>query len=113
VTSSTIFAKDIPMSRIWLAVAFSIVFVMNAKMVHGQHCPPIVESYIESFAVKHIEDGISLNIAYKKRGGQLKESYQAYIVAYSHFDVEKLLAMSPQEAIDTQTSSKFVYYSRK
>ena len=88
-----------------LAFAFSILCIAYLPAASGQHCPPIVESYLQSVTVKHTEGGIALNIDYRKTGGQRKESYQAYILAYSHPDSEKISEMTPQAAIETKMAS--------
>lgn len=93
------------MLRSYFAAVFLIASIANVQALMGQHCPPIVESYLESVSVKHIDEGISLAIDYKKSGGQPKEAYQAYVVAYSHFDTNKLAEMSPQESIETKVAS--------
>ena len=93
------------MFNTYLAFVFLIVSISNLPVVRGQHCPPIVESYLQSVSINRTEDGISLDVAYKKTGGQRKEGYQAYIVAYSHFDSERISEMTPQEAIETKLAS--------
>ena len=98
-------AEDAPVAKTYVVIVFLIASVANLRATVGQHCPPIVESYLESIAVKHVKNGISFNIDYRKSGGQTKESYQAYIVAYSHSDTERLLGMSPQKAIESKAAS--------
>ena len=93
------------MLRTYFAAIFLTVSITNVQAVTAQHCPPIVESYLESISVKHIDEGISFAIDYKKSGGQRKDAYQAYVVAYSDLDTDKLLALSPQEAIETKVVS--------
>ena len=93
------------MLRSYFAAAFLIASIATVQSLMGQHCPPIAESYLESVSVKHMDEGISLAIDYKKSGGNRKEAYQAYVVAYSRFDTDKLLAMSPQDAIETKVVS--------
>lgn len=93
------------MIKTYFFVVFLIASIANLRAAIAQHCPPIVESYLESISVKHAKDGISFNIDYRKSGGQAKEAYQAYIIAYSHFDFERLAGMSPQEAIETKVAS--------
>lgn len=93
------------MFRTYIVVAFLITYILNLPDVKGQHCPPIYESYLESITIKHVKDGIALNIDYKKSGGQTKDAYQAYVLAYSHFDTDKLLELSPQEAIEAKVVS--------
>ena len=66
-------AKDAPMLRSYFAAAFLIASIANVQSLMGQHCPPIVESYLESVLVKHIDEGISLAIDYKKSGGKRKK----------------------------------------
>lgn len=93
------------MFKTYIAFVFSIFALHNATQVLGQHCAPIVESYLQSVSLRHSEDGIALEIDYKKTGGQRKNGYQAYILAYSQSDAEKIAAMTPQEALETKRAS--------
>ena len=90
------------MLRSYFAAVLLIASIANLQSLMGQHCPAIVESYLESISVKHIDEGISLAIDYKKSGGQPKEAYQAYVVAYSDSNTNRLAEMSPQKAIETK-----------
>lgn len=86
--------------RLFAFALFSISFC--ASHVFSQHCSGIIESYLESIAIKRNDGDISFHIEYRKSGNPIKESYQAYILAYSDSDAEKIAAMTPQEAIEKQ-----------
>ncbi len=92
------------MSNVSLAMAILTVPFMYLSAI-GQHCAPIVESYLESVAIKRAESGIALDINYRKTGGQAKESYQAYLLAFAQKDAGRLAAMTPQEAIESKVAS--------
>lgn len=76
-----------------LAVFFSTI------KLQAQHCPPIVESYLSQTRIKHTDNGLQLSLRYSKTGGQRMAAYQAYIVAYSDKNSDKVFELTPQEAI--------------
>lgn len=87
-----------------LAVLFCIPFgfLTTPNLAFGQHCPPIIESYFESIALKHRNGALAIEIDYRKTGGQQKSAYQAYILAYPQSNAEKISSASPQTALDSK-----------
>ena len=77
----------------------SFVWLTNALEVCGQHCPPIVESYLSSTRFARTDAGIELKLRYTKTGGRRKAAYQAYILAYSEKNQARVFELTPQEAI--------------
>jgi hypothetical protein len=93
------------MFKSYVTLAFSTLTLLNSTVALGQHCAPIVESYLQSVAIKRSVGEIAFDIDYKKTGGQRKEGYQAYILAYSQSNAERVATMTPQEAIETKVAS--------
>jgi len=84
---------------------FNSLFLLSAFGINNavaQHCAPITESYLSEISVKKMEDGIKFKFEYIKDGGQIKESYQAYLVIYSDSNLEKIATLLPQQAIDAK-----------
>jgi len=87
----------------YLATIVALSF--GATNVLAQHCPPIVESYLQSVSIERSEGDIAFEIDYRKTGGQQKESYQTYILAYSQSDSNRIAALTPQEAIESKLAT--------
>lgn len=77
----------------------TFVWLVNAVEVRGQHCPPIVESYLSTTRFIRTDDGLELKLRYIKTGGLRKAAYQAYVLAYSQKNQAKVFELTPQEAI--------------
>ncbi len=86
------------LQHIFLTFAF-VACLFTCGQCAAQPCPPISESYLSGTAVKRSKDGLDFQIAYSKSGGQRKESYQAYILAYADISSEKIAKLTPQQAI--------------
>lgn len=85
-------SKLIVVVTLWVAL-FAL------PQLRAQHCPPIVESYLSQTQVKRTDEGLQLSLRYCKTGGQRMAAYQAYIVAYSDKNSDKVFEITPQEAI--------------
>lgn len=85
-------SKTIVFVTLWVAL-FAL------PQLRAQHCPPIVESYLSQTQVKRSDDGLQLSLRYCKTGGQSMAAYQAYVVAYSDKNSDKVFELTPQEAI--------------
>ena len=68
--------------------------------VHAQHCAPIVESYLSGAQLKRNGHDLDFEFEYSKTGGQRKNAYQAYVVAFRHSSLAKIAKMTPQQAIE-------------
>jgi hypothetical protein len=70
----------------------------------AQHCPPIGESYLSQVSIKHdAEDqALDLKLEYSKTGGQPKEKYQIYLLAYLEKNADRVPAPIPADPIDRQ-----------
>jgi hypothetical protein len=88
-----------------MAVAFATVWLIDPTRTLAQHCAPIVESYLQSVSIKHGEGVVAFDLEYKKTGGQRKDGYQVYILAFSESDTNRIAFMTPQEAIESKTAS--------
>lgn len=93
------------MFRAYLAIAFVIVWLIDSNGAIAQHCAPIVESYLQSVVINRGEGFIAFDLEYKKTGGQTKDGYQTYLLAFSESDAERIASMTPQEAIESKTAS--------
>jgi hypothetical protein len=81
---------------------FVIAYVLTpASCGVGQHCPPIVESYVSGLGVKRTKNGIDFQFTYTKTGGQTKDAFQAYILAYPDSKTEAIEKLTPQHAIES------------
>ena len=85
--------------RISLVVVL-VAFLFVHDRTLGQHCPPITDSYLSTARVQRTKEGLSFKIGYSKTGGQYKTAYQAYILAYSVGNSEKIAELTPQQAIE-------------
>lgn len=85
------------------ASSFSLVVILRclcpAQAVLAQHCPPIVESYLSECSVKRSESGLTFAFSYQKSGGQPKQAYQIYVVAFADSITERVAKVPPQQAI--------------
>jgi hypothetical protein len=79
---------------------FAICSLFNTNDAFGQHCPPIVESYLSGTTVKRSGKGIEFQFAYTKTGGQTKEAFQAYVLAYADASADEVEKLTPQKAIE-------------
>jgi hypothetical protein len=88
------------MQRISLAglLFFFFTWAVGSDAV-AQHCAPITESYLSRTTIEHVPDGIALEATYSKTGGQRKEAYQAYLLAYAESKSKDLSELSPGQAI--------------
>jgi len=86
-------------------LATTVALFFGATDLLAQHCPPIVESYLKSVSIDRSDGDIAFEIDYKKTGGRPMESYQAYILAYSQSDYDRIAALTPQEAIESKLAT--------
>ncbi|MFO1063061.1 MAG: hypothetical protein U0892_04210 [Pirellulales bacterium] len=91
----------LPLRRLLLVFVLSAVALPSA-VLHAQHCAPIVESYLSTTELKRSADGLEFDLAYSKTGGQRKDAYQAYLLVFKESDAERVLAMTPQQAIEAK-----------
>lgn len=82
-----------------IIAAAILVLTFSQHCTNAQHCAPIVESYLSSTKLSRTPEGIALTIEYSKTGGRLHPAYQAYLLAYSDRDAEKISQLTPQKAI--------------
>ena len=92
-------AKEMKNSSCIPVVTFLLAILFAHEQAIGQHCPPITESFLSSSSVKRTKQGLSFKVGYSKTGGQPKKAYQAYIVAYSENNSDKIASLTPQQAI--------------
>jgi hypothetical protein len=93
------------MQRIsFLANVFFLLWAVS-RVALAQHCAPITESYLSRTTIEHVPDGITFEATYSKTGGQRKEAYQAYLLAYADSKSKTLLEMSPRQAIESKLVS--------
>jgi hypothetical protein len=85
-----------------LAVLSCMIFMVVTA--EAQHCPPIEESYLSQVSIKHGtgDQALELKVEYSKTGGQPKEKYQVYLLAYLEKNADRVPAPSPAELIDKQ-----------
>lgn len=97
------------MSKVRIALANFLVLFLFAwavgNAVVAQHCAPITESYLSRTTIEHVPDGIAFEATYSKTGGQAKEAYQAYLLAYADSKSKAVSEMSPRQAISTNLVS--------
>jgi hypothetical protein len=67
----------------------------------AQHCAPIDESYLAQVALRHEQRDLRLHVEYAKSGGQRKDAYQAYVIAYLDRDASLVPAPAPKALLDT------------
>lgn len=79
-----------------VAIVLSIGFY---SVGNAQHCPPIVESYLSDSKVTRTEGGFQFKFVYSKTGGDAKQAYQAYLVAFSDKSATNVAQLTPQQAI--------------
>ena len=83
------------------ALSCLIFMIVTAE---AQHCPPIDESYLGQVSIRHAagNQALELNVEYSKTGGQPKEKYQVYLLAYLEKNADRVPAPSPADLIDKQ-----------
>ena len=79
---------------------FAIFGLFSTNDVLGQHCAPIVESYLSGASVKRNKAGIEFQYTYTKTGGQTKDAFQAYVLAYTDANAKEVEKLTPQKAIE-------------
>ncbi len=79
----------------------SIFMVVTAE---AQHCPPIVESYLSQVSIKHDakDQALELKLEYSKTGGQPKQKYQIYLLAYLEKNAHRVPARRAADLIDKE-----------
>ena len=84
------------------AVLFCVLSMVAAA--EAQHCPPIEESYLSQVSIKHAagDRALEVKVEYSKTGGQTKEKYQMYLLAYLEKNADRVPAPSPADPIDKQ-----------
>lgn len=87
-----------------------VAFIFLINDLNAQHCEPIYESFLSSFSVRRSpdtlhEDTLDFNIEYTKTGGNPKESYQVYLLAYKYSDTEKIQNLTPQQVIEEKLAT--------
>ena len=50
--------------------------------------------------MRRTKEGLSIKVGYSKTGGRAKESYQAYVLAFSEKNFTKIEKLTPQQAIE-------------
>jgi len=97
------------MSKVRIPLVNSLVPFLFAWAVGtaavAQHCAPITESYLSRTTIEHVPNGIAFEATYSKTGGQAKEAYQAYLLAYADSKSKALSEMSPRQAISNKLVS--------
>ncbi len=84
--------------HICLGLLVSAVFASAAA---AQHCPPIYETYLSEVSLKHVEGGsLRFQIEYTKHGGQYKDAYQGYLLAYLDRDADMVPPKPPEDTSD-------------
>ena len=71
---------------------FAIMLILFfGEQMFGQHCAPIIESWLSQISVHHESKSLNIELEYSKRGGQIKKAYQIYVIAYLEKDEETVL----------------------
>ena len=83
-----------------ILVAISIALIAKPSLSQAQHCPPIADSYLSALSISRTKQKISFTANYMKTGGQAKDSYQVYVLAYSDSNAEEIMSSSAQTAIE-------------
>ncbi len=76
-----------------------LIMMTAANLGLAQHCPPLSETYLSSVKLKHSKQGVDLEAVYSKVGGQSKQAYQAYLLAFSDSNAKRIAEMTAQQAI--------------
>jgi hypothetical protein len=78
-----------------ITIFLSVFFECFLK---GQHCCPIVESYLGGISVEHSGDSIRFSLKYCKMGGSTKAFlYQSYLIAYLEKNESQLFALDSKD----------------
>ncbi|MEM7785842.1 MAG: hypothetical protein AAF623_21015 [Planctomycetota bacterium] len=83
----------------WCLAAPILLCLLIVTSAFAQRDPPIVESYLSSTSVARVDNGLRWNFSYKKTGGQIKEAYQYYVIAYSDKNRKQIEELTPQETL--------------
>ena len=75
------------------------IFLLE-PLARAQHCAPITQSYLSEISVKHVGTSVKVRVEYTKQGGQLKQAYQGYLLAYMDRHDPKLPPLEPEPLID-------------
>jgi hypothetical protein len=61
-----------------------IIFICNviASSVAAQHCAPITKTALNEVSVIRIDSSLKIQFEFVKNGGQIKDAYQVYLLAY-------------------------------
>lgn len=86
-------------SRVWFVLAWCWVWGASTT-VHGQHCAPILESYLESISLATHDAALHWKLAYRKSGGRNQKCYQGYLLGYLDRDVDTVPAEQGDTFID-------------
>jgi hypothetical protein len=73
---------------------------MASSHAHGQHCAPILESYLESISLTTHDAALHWKLAYRKSGGRNKQRYQGYLLGYLDRDADTIPATQADVFID-------------
>lgn len=85
-----------------LATFLTFLLLSFCRASLAQHCAPITESYLSELSVKHDDKALELRGEYRKRGGQVKDKYQLYVLAYLDQDAGKVPAAPPAALFDPE-----------
>jgi hypothetical protein len=85
-----------------LATFLALLLICLCRVSLAQHCAPIGESYLSELSVKHDDKVLKLRGEYRKRGGQAKDKYQLYVLAYLDADAGKVPAVAPAALFDPE-----------
>ncbi len=63
---------------------FCIIFIYIALVnpIIAQHCAPITKTVLREISVIRIDSLLNFQFEFEKSGGQIKEAYQVYLLAY-------------------------------
>jgi len=79
-------------TRITMRKVFAIMLILFfSEQILGQHCAPIIESWLSNITVNHENKNLNIELEYSKHGGQQKKAYQIYLIAYLEKDEKKVL----------------------
>ncbi|NJO90310.1 MAG: hypothetical protein HC831_16220 [Chloroflexia bacterium] len=65
-----------------------IFFIFNVFVcsTNGQHCAPITKTDLNEVSVVRVDSSLKFQFEFVKSGGQIKEAYQVYFLAYFEKD---------------------------
>jgi hypothetical protein len=85
--------------RVWIVLAWCWGWGASTTAL-GQHCAPILESYLESISLTTHDAALHWKLAYRKSGGRNKQSYQGYLLGYLDRDADTIPATEDDMFID-------------